>query len=166
MQNSRQPIRANGLGDILGGRGSIILIALVGLFIYWQSNQKEVPFAPGKKQFNTLSVADEIKLGEQSYLQILQQEQGQGNTVLCADEASCRGDARLLTERVREIGARLEQAALELENDYRLQGYEMPGVVAVQLDLLCRRFPDAQRLLPAGRLCGGLYRHSGYHRQL
>ncbi|OZB15958.1 MAG: peptidase M48 [Hyphomonas sp. 34-62-18] len=129
MNGSRLPIRANGLGDILGGRGSIILIALIGLFIYWQSNQKEVPFAPGKKQFNTLSIADEIKLGEQSYLQILQQEQGQGNTVLCADEASCRGDARLLTERVREIGARLERAALELENDYRLQGYEMPGVV-------------------------------------
>ena len=40
MQQSRQPIRANGLGDI-GGRGGIILIALIGLFIYWQSNQKE-----------------------------------------------------------------------------------------------------------------------------
>ena len=128
MQQSRQPIRANGLGDI-GGRGGIIVIALIGLFIYWQSNQKEVPFAPGKKQFNTLSVAEEVKLGEQSYLQILQQEHSQGNTVLCADEASCQGDARLLTEKVREIGARLERAALELENDYRTQGYRMPGVV-------------------------------------
>lgn len=129
MDDRRLPIRANGLGDILKGRGGIIVIALIGLFIYWQSNQKEVPFAPGKKQFNTLSVADEIKLGEQSYLQILQQEHSQGNTVLCADEASCRGDARLLTETVREIGARLERAALELENDYRAQGYRMPGVV-------------------------------------
>lgn len=129
MHPPKQPIRANGLGDLLRGRGSILLIALIGLFIYWQSNQKEVPFAPGKKQFNTLSIQQEVKLGEQSYMQILQQEQGQGNTVLCADEASCRGDGRVLTEKVREIGARLERAALELENDYRAQGYEMPGVV-------------------------------------
>jgi metalloendopeptidase OMA1, mitochondrial len=34
-----------------------------------------------------------------------------------------------LTETVRGIGARLERAALELENDYRAQGYDMPGVV-------------------------------------
>ena len=129
MPQSRPPIRANGIGDILGGRGSIILIALIGLFIYWQSNQKEVPFAPGKKQFNTLSIEQEVKLGQQSYLQILQQEQSQGNTVLCADEASCQGDARVLTEKVRGIGERLQRAALELENDYRRAGYDMPGVV-------------------------------------
>lgn len=129
MQDRRPPIRANGLGDILGGRGSIILIALVGLFIYWQSNQKEVPFAPGKKQFNTISVAQEVKLGADAYMQILQQEHSQGNTVLCADERSCTGEARLLTEKVREIGERLERAALELENDYRAAGYDIPGVV-------------------------------------
>lgn len=122
-------IRANGLGDLLGGRFSIILIALAGLFIYWQSNQKEVPFAPGKKQLNTMSVEQEIKLGAESYLQILQGEQQQGNTVLCADQASCTGEAREVTETVREIGARLEKAALELENDYRTAGYNMPGVV-------------------------------------
>ena len=112
MPQSRPPIRANGIGDILGGRGSIILIALIGLFIYWQSNQKEVPFAPGKKQFNTLSIEQEVKLGQQSYLQILQQEQSQGNTVLCADEASCQGDARVLTETVRGIGERLRSKQL------------------------------------------------------
>lgn len=129
MPQEKLPIRANGLGDVIGGRGVIIVIALIGLFFYWQSNQREVPFAPGKKQFNTLSVSDEIKLGAQSYMQILQQEQAQGNTVLCADEATCQGDARLLTEKVREIGRRLEAAALELENDYRAEGYDMPGVV-------------------------------------
>lgn len=129
MPNARMPVRANGLGGQLKGRGALIMIALVGLFIYWQSNQTDVPFAPGKKQFNTLSVSDEMKLGQQSYVQILQQEQTQGNKVLCADAASCRGDAQVLTEKVREIGARLERAALELENDYRAQGYNMPGVV-------------------------------------
>jgi predicted Zn-dependent protease len=129
MNREGPRIRANGLGDIIGGRFGIILIALVGLFLYWQTNQKEVPFAPGKKQLNTLSIDQEIKLGAESYLQILQGEQQQGNTVLCADAASCTGDARELTETVREIGARLEKAALELENEYRAQGYDMPGVV-------------------------------------
>jgi predicted Zn-dependent protease len=129
MNREGPRIRANGLGDIIGGRFGIILIALVGLFLYWQTNQKEVPFAPGKKQLNTLSIDQEIKLGAESYLQILQGEQQQGNAVLCADAASCTGDARELTETVREIGARLEKAALELENEYRAQGYDMPGVV-------------------------------------
>jgi len=129
MNREAPRIRANGLGDIIGGRFGIILIALVGLFLYWQTNQKEVPFAPGKKQLNTLSIDQEIKLGAESYLQILQGEQQQGNAVLCADAASCTGDARELTETVREIGARLEKAALELENEYRAQGYDMPGVV-------------------------------------
>ncbi|MEQ9505862.1 MAG: M48 family metallopeptidase [Hyphomonas sp.] len=129
MTRQPGPIRANGIGDIFRGRFGILLVALIGLFIYWQSNQKDVPFAPGKKQLNTMSIEQEIKLGADSYLQILQQEQGQGNTVLCADQASCNGDARRLTETVREIGSRLERAALELENDYRAQGYSMPGVV-------------------------------------
>lgn len=129
MNREGPRIRANGLGDIIGGRFSIILIALVGLFLYWQTNQKEVPFAPGKKQLNTMSIEQEIELGAQSYMQILQSEQQQGNAVLCADAASCTGDARELTETVREIGARLEKAALELENEYRAQGYDMPGVV-------------------------------------
>ncbi len=128
---TREPlrVRANGLGDLFQGRFGILLVALIGLFIYWQSNQKDVPFAPGKKQLNTLSVAKEIQLGQESYLQILQQEQSQGNTVLCADQASCTGDARQLTETVRDIGARLQAAARELENEYRAEGYEIPGVV-------------------------------------
>lgn len=129
MDQDAHDVRANGLGDIIGGRFGIIIVALIGIFIYWQSNQKDVPFAPGKRQLNTMSVDQEIKLGQQSYLQILQQEQDQGNAVLCADEASCRGDARDLTETVREIGARLQAAALELENDYRAEGYDMPTVV-------------------------------------
>ncbi len=129
MPSPPRSIRANGLGDIIGGRFGILIIAAIGLFLYWQMNQREVPFAPGKKQLNTLSVEQEMKLGAESYLQILRGEQQQGNSVLCADEATCTGGARELTQTVRQIGARLEQAALELENEYRAQGYDMPGVV-------------------------------------
>ena len=129
MNGTDQRIRANGLADLLRGRFGILVVALIGIFIYWQSNQKDVPFAPGKKQLNTVSIDKEIQLGEQSYLQILQQEQGQGNAVLCADQSSCAGDARALTGTVREIGLKLQVAALELENDYRAQGYNIPEVV-------------------------------------
>ncbi len=129
MRRERDLVRANGFGDLFRGRFGILIVALVGIFLYWQVNQKDVPFAPGKKQLNTLSIDQEVKLGAESYLQILQGEQQQGNTVLCADQASCTGSARELTETIREIGARLEKAALELENDYRTQGYKMPGVV-------------------------------------
>ncbi len=129
MKRETGRVRANGLGDLFRGRFGILLIALAGLFIYWQSNQKDVPFAPGKKQLNTISVQKEIQLGQESYLQILQQEQSQGNAVLCADAASCTGEARALTETVRDIGERLQAAARELENEYRAEGYDMPGVV-------------------------------------
>ncbi len=129
MRRESDRIRANGIGDLFRGRFGLLIVALIGIFLYWQMNQKDVPFAPGKKQLNTLSVDQEIRLGADAYLQILQGEQQQGNTVLCADEASCTGNARQLTETVRAIGARLEKAALELENDYRAQGYNMPGVV-------------------------------------
>ncbi|MFN3911876.1 M48 family metallopeptidase [Hyphomonas sp.] len=129
MKRETGRVRANGLGDLFRGRFGILLIALAGLFIYWQSNQKDVPFAPGKKQLNTISVQKEIQLGQESYLQILQQEQSQGNAVLCAEASSCTGEARALTETVRDIGERLQAAARELENEYRAEGYDMPGVV-------------------------------------
>lgn len=129
MNREGPRIRANGLGDILASRLGIILVALIGLFLYWQANQRQVPFAPGKRQLNTLSVEQEIRLGAEAYVQILQGELQQGHAVLCADAAACTGDARRLTETVREIGARLEAAALELEEEYRAQGYAMPGVV-------------------------------------
>lgn len=129
MSHDRSQVRANGLGDLFQSRFGILLIALFGIFLYWQMNQKDVPFAPGKKQLNTMSVDQEIELGRQSYLQILQQEHSQGNAVLCADQASCAGGAKELTDTVRGIGLRLQKAALELEEEYRAQGYDMPGVV-------------------------------------
>tara|TARA_R110000787_G_scaffold86174_2_gene183732 strand:+ start:11165 stop:12115 length:951 start_codon:yes stop_codon:yes gene_type:complete len=116
-----------GGGGLLGGRFMIIIIGLVGLFIYWQMNQTEVPFS-GRKQLNTMSLQDEVKLGQQSYVQILQQEQQQGNQVLCASEAACVGPEQTLTEEVRAIGERLQAAAIELEADLQTQGYTFTPV--------------------------------------
>lgn len=114
-------------GGMLGGRFMIIIVGLIGLFVYWQMNQKEVPFS-GRKQLNTISVEQEVKLGEQSYLQILQNEQRQGNTVLCADQRSCTGGSEQLTQKVREIGGRLQRAAVELEQELIQQGYDFTPV--------------------------------------
>jgi predicted Zn-dependent protease len=112
-----------------GGRFGIIIIGLVGLFFYWQMNQKEVPFAPGAKQMNTLSIEQEIKLGQQSYMQILQSEQQQGNRVICPNgQCETNTDAQL-AQTVNEIGARLEKAALELEQEYIDKGFDIPRVV-------------------------------------
>jgi metalloendopeptidase OMA1, mitochondrial len=110
-----------------GGRFIIIIVGLLGLFIYWQMNQTEVPFS-GRKQLNTMSLQDEVKLGQQSYVQILQQEQQQGNQVLCASEAACAGAEQAFTDEVRTIGARLQAAAIELEAELQTQGYAFTPV--------------------------------------
>jgi len=113
-----------GLAGLLGGRMGIIVIALIGIGAYWFSNQKFNPYS-GKKEFNTISVEQEVQLGAQSYQQILQGEIQKGNDVYCA-QSSCSGQAAQVTEIVREIGARLEAAAIELEAEYEQQyaGYE------------------------------------------
>ena len=117
--------RRGGLGGLLGGRMGIIVIALIGIGMYWFSNQKFNPYS-GKKEFNTISVEQEVKLGLQSYQQILAQEEQQGNDVLCAGRGTCTREAEQLTATIREIGARLEQAAIEVEREYEQEypGYE------------------------------------------
>lgn len=110
-----------------GGRFSIILIGIVGLAVYWFSNQQEVPFT-GRKQFNTMSIEDSARLGAQSYVQILRQESVNGNAVYCTPNASCSTQEREFTETVREIGARLEAAAIELERELLDQGYAFQPV--------------------------------------
>ncbi|MCA8899295.1 MAG: M48 family metallopeptidase, partial [Hyphomonas sp.] len=115
-----------GLGGLLRSRFGLLLIAAVGLFIYWQMNQKPVPFS-GRRQLNTVPLKEEVQLGQQSYLQILNQEQGQGHEVLCAD-TRCTGTEAELTSKVREIGARLQSAAVELEQELVQQGYQFTPV--------------------------------------
>ncbi|MCA8903135.1 MAG: M48 family metallopeptidase [Hyphomonas sp.] len=118
--------RRGGGGSFLRGRLTILLIAAVGLFLYWQMNQKPAPFS-GRSQLNTIPIQQEVELGQQSYLQILGQEQGQGNEVLCARDM-CTGTEAELTSRVREIGARLQAAAIELEQDLLAEGYNFTPV--------------------------------------
>jgi len=115
--------RSGGLGSLLGGRMGIIVIALAGIAFYWFSNQKFNPYS-GKKEFNTISVEQEVQLGAQSYQQILQGELQKGNNVFCAQ--SCTGTEAAVTQKVREIGVRLERAAIEVEREFEQQypGYE------------------------------------------
>lgn len=113
------------MGGLLRSRFGIIIIALIGLAIYWVTNQREVPFT-GRQQFNTISIQDSVRLGAQSYEQLLQQE---GGNVLCAGPTSaCGVNERELVETVREIGRRLEAAAIELERDLLAEGYEFTPV--------------------------------------
>lgn len=114
--------RSSGIGGLLRSRFSIIIVGLFLLFLYWQANQTEVPFS-GRSQLNTVSLEQEVKLGQQSYVQILNQEQQQGNTVLCSSQQGCAGDDATLTASVRDIGLRLQKAAVELERELLQQGY-------------------------------------------
>lgn len=109
------------------GRFGILILGLLGLAFYWFTNQQEVPFT-GRKQFNTVGIDQSAKLGAQSYQQILNQEMQQGNEVYCTGNTGCDANARNLTETVREIGARLERAAIELEQDLLAQGYTFEPV--------------------------------------
>ena len=113
------------MGRLLSSRFGIIIIALAGLAIYWFSNQQEVPFT-GRTQFNTMSIEDSARLGAESYVQILQQEQG---NVLCRTNArSCQEGQRELVATVNEIGDRLVSAALRYEQELLDAGYSFTPV--------------------------------------
>ena len=118
--------RGGGLGGLLGGRMGIILIALAGIAFYWFSNQSYDPWT-GKKEFNTISAEQAAQLGAQSYQQILQQELQKGNAVYCSSRSSCSGTDAEITEIVREIGARLERAAIEFEREFEQQRPDYEG---------------------------------------
>lgn len=112
------------MGSMLRGRLGILAIALIGLALYWFSNQKEVPFT-GRTQFNTMSIEDSVRLGAQSYVQILQNEAG---NVLCVNARTCDTGQAEVVRTVREIGARLEAAAIEYERELLDAGYSFTPV--------------------------------------
>jgi predicted Zn-dependent protease len=113
-----------------GGRFGIIIIALIGLAVYYFSNQQVNPYS-GKSEFNTISIGQASQLGAQSYVQMLQQE---GGNVLCGGNATrCDRSERRLYETVNEIGDRLRVAAIEMERDYLAAGYDFEPV-AEQFD--------------------------------
>ncbi|MDJ0922840.1 MAG: M48 family metallopeptidase [Henriciella sp.] len=108
-----------------GGRFGIIIIGLIGLAVYYFSNQETNPYS-GKSEFNTISIDKASQLGAQSYVQMLQQE---GGNVLCSRSArTCDAGSREVVETVREIGERLRVAAIEMEEDYLAAGYNFTPV--------------------------------------
>ena len=58
-----------------GGRFGLIILGLIGLGIYYISNQEVNPFT-GERECNTVSIEQATQLGAQSYAQMLQQEGG------------------------------------------------------------------------------------------
>ena len=108
------------------GRGSIIVIALIGLAVYYFSNQETNPYS-GRTEFNTISIEQASQLGAQSYQQILQQQR---SGLLCPtlSAGACNDDALEVVGAVRDIGARLQRAAIEYEQDLLADGWDFTPV--------------------------------------
>lgn len=101
--------RGRGLLGALGGRLQIIGLVLVGLAVFWFSNQKEG--VAGRRQMITVGLDKEVALGAQSYQQILQSE-----PLLCGRRsASCSSEARDVNAMIQEVGRRIARAAVEWE---------------------------------------------------
>ena len=109
-----------------GGRFGILIIGLIGLAVYYFSNQEVNPYS-GKSEFNTISIAQASKLGAQSYVQMLRQE---GGNVICSGGSggNCDFAGRQVYETVNEIGERLRVAAIELEQDLLAAGHSFQPV--------------------------------------
>ena len=105
------------------GRVIIILVGLVSVAFYWLTNREVNPFT-GQREFNAISIEQASKLGAQSYAQILQQA---GPDVLCANGCESAAAEEIVTS-VREIGERLQRAAIEYEQDLRAEGYDFTPV--------------------------------------
>lgn len=116
----RRPVRRYGRrrSGGLGARLPILALGLIGLAVYWFSNQKTDPFT-NSKHFNVISVQQAAAMGEQSYAQILQQE---GRNALCIRGGQCPQGAEAVVAKVREIGERLEAAAIQLEDELLAEG--------------------------------------------
>lgn len=121
----RRPTRGYGRrrSGGLGARLPILVLGLIGLAIYWFSNQQTVPFS-GRNQLITISIEDASKLGAQSYVQILR---GEAGGVLC-QTTRCNAQEAEIVRKVRKIGTDLERAAIELERDLLNQGYKFTPV--------------------------------------
>lgn len=103
--------RDGGLFKLLGNRFGLILIIIIGMVVWWFTNQKEG--ITGRKQMITLGVAEEVQLGQQAYMQLLQSE-----PVLCGEGArSCNTEQGEVVRLVQDIGGRLRDAAIEWERE-------------------------------------------------
>ena len=92
-----RPMGRRTLGRRGGGfRWKIMLLFAVGAGVYYMANQKSVPFT-GRKQLRTMKPAAEMKLGLQSYQQIL-------------NDSQVRRSGPIV-DKVREIGVNIARAA-------------------------------------------------------
>lgn len=97
--------------DLLGNRFGLILIIVLGMALWWFANQKEG--ITGRNQMITLPVEEEVQLGQQAYMQLLQSE-----PVLCGPGSrACSPDQGQVVRLVEEIGARIRDAAIEWERE-------------------------------------------------
>src|SRR5262245_33415049 len=97
--------RSSGLLGLIGNRFGLILIIVIGMVIWWCSNQKEG--ITGRNQMITLGVQEEVQLGQQAYLQLLQSE-----PVLCGSGGtSCNAEQGEVVRLVQQIGGRIRDAA-------------------------------------------------------
>jgi predicted Zn-dependent protease len=94
---------------LLGNRFGLILLVVLGLVVWWFSNQQTG--LVGRGQMITIGLADEMRLGQQAYMQLLATE-----SVLCGGRAAAcaRQDGEIVTL-VQQVGARIRDAALEWE---------------------------------------------------
>ena len=99
-----------------GGRIGIIFVALIALAIYYFSNQQTNPYT-GEREFNVIPLETEVRLGAQSYAQILDEA---GRSVLCTKR--CSAEDRQIRDAVREIGERLRVAAIQYEQELLAAG--------------------------------------------
>ena len=104
----------------LRGRLLLIVVALLGLAVYWFSNQKPVGYTD-RRQVLTTSVSQENELGAQAYAQILSDE---GANVICSSlSRQCRPVQSQMLDVVREVGEDLRRAAIAYERELIAAGY-------------------------------------------
>jgi predicted Zn-dependent protease len=104
----RIPRYSRGGGGI-GGRLILIVGVVAAIAVYWFANQQE-GLVTGRKQLITMGVSDEVRMGQEAFMQIVQSE-----PVLCAGATSCPADAGEIVQVVEEVGRRIAQAAIEWE---------------------------------------------------
>lgn len=113
MNQHRMQIAHSGLP---GGRLGIILVSIIALAIYYFSNQQTNPYT-GEREFNVIPLETEVRLGAQSYTQILGEA---GRSVLCSER--CSAEDQHIRDTVRDIGERLRVAAIQYEQELLAAG--------------------------------------------
>ncbi len=110
-QYSRRTGRRGGGLGALGGRLPLILLIVGGLAVYWFSNQKTG--LTGRNQMITMSVEQEVKMGQDAYLQILSSRE---EPVVCGPQArTCAPGDNENVQIIQDVGRRIAAAAVEWE---------------------------------------------------